>query len=114
MITLLGSLAVLVTLGIPIAFALGLSALLYFVVYQPGLLLVVPQRVYSGMDSELMIALPLFMFMGALMNQGGLTARLIDFSTLFLVEDAPALFKQLIDFQIFVPYKIKFPFARLR
>ena len=84
MITLLGSLAVLVILGIPIAFALGLSALLYFVAYQPGLLLVVPQRVYSGMDSELMIALPLFMFMGALMNQGGLTARLIDFSTLFV------------------------------
>ncbi len=84
MITLLGSLAVLVVLGTPIAFALGLSALLYFVAYQPGLLLVVPQRVYSGMDTELMIALPLFMFMGALMNQGGLTARLVDFSMLFV------------------------------
>jgi tripartite ATP-independent transporter DctM subunit len=84
MIALLGSLAVLVVLGTPIAYALGLSALLYFVLYQPGLLLVVPQRVYSGMDTELMIALPLFMLMGAMMNQGGLTARLIDFSMLFV------------------------------
>jgi tripartite ATP-independent transporter DctM subunit len=49
MIALLGSLAVLVVLGTPVAYALGLSALLYFVLYQPGLLLVVPQRVFSGM-----------------------------------------------------------------
>ncbi|RPI08460.1 MAG: TRAP transporter large permease [Zetaproteobacteria bacterium] len=84
MIALLGSLAVLVVLGTPIAYALGLSALLYFVLYQPGLLLVVPQRVFSGMDTELMIALPLFVLMGAMMNQGGLTARLVDFSMLFV------------------------------
>jgi tripartite ATP-independent transporter DctM subunit len=84
MIALLGSLAVLVVLGTPIAYALGLSALLYFVLYQPGLLLVVPQRVYSGMDTELMIALPLFILMGAMMNQGGLTGRLVDFSMLFV------------------------------
>ena len=84
MIALLGSLAVLVVLGTPIAYALGLSALLYFLLYQPGLLLVVPQRVFSGMDTELMIALPLFMLMGAMMNQGGLTARLVDFSMLLV------------------------------
>jgi len=84
MITLLGSLAALVVLGTPVAYALGLSAFVYFVLYQPGLLLVLPQRVYSGMDTELMIALPLFMLMGAMMNQGGLTARLVDFSMLFV------------------------------
>lgn len=84
MIALLGSLAALVVLGTPVAYALGLSALLYFVLYQPALLLVLPQRVYSGMDTELMIALPLFMLMGAMMNQGGLTRRLIDFSMLFV------------------------------
>jgi tripartite ATP-independent transporter DctM subunit len=82
--TLLGSLAALVIVGIPIAYALGLSALLYFLLHHPELLLVVPQRVFSGMDTELMIALPLFMLMGAMMNQGGLTGRLIDFSMLFV------------------------------
>jgi tripartite ATP-independent transporter DctM subunit len=84
MLTLLASLAALVILGIPIAYALGLSALLYFVWHHPELMLVVPQRVFSGMDTELMIALPLFMLMGAMMNQGGLTGRLIDFSMLFV------------------------------
>jgi tripartite ATP-independent transporter DctM subunit len=84
MIVLLGSLAVFVILGTPVAYGLGLSALLYFLLYQPALLLVVPQRVFSGMDTELMIALPLFMLMGSMMNQGGLTRRLIDFSMLFV------------------------------
>jgi tripartite ATP-independent transporter DctM subunit len=84
MLTLLGSLAVLVIAGTPIAYALGLSALLYFVWHHPELMLVVPQRVFSGMDTELMIALPLFVLMGAMMNRGGLTGRLIDFSQLFV------------------------------
>jgi tripartite ATP-independent transporter DctM subunit len=84
MITLLGSLIVLVLLGTPVAYALGLSGLLYFILHHSELLLVVPQRVFSGMDSELMIALPLFVLMGAMMNQGGLTARLVDFSMLLV------------------------------
>jgi tripartite ATP-independent transporter DctM subunit len=84
MIALLGSLAVLTIMGVPVAYALGLSGLLYFLLHHPELMLVIPQRVYSGMDTELMIALPLFMLMGAMMNQGGLTGRLIDFSMLFV------------------------------
>jgi tripartite ATP-independent transporter DctM subunit len=84
MLLLLGSLAVFVVTGLPIAYALGLSALLYFVAHHPEIILVIPQRVYSGMDSELMIALPLFVLMGAMMNLGGLTARLIDFSLLLV------------------------------
>jgi tripartite ATP-independent transporter DctM subunit len=55
-----------------------------FVTYHPELILVIPQRVFSGMDSELMLALPLYVLMGAMMNQGGLTSRLIDFSLLLV------------------------------
>lgn len=84
MLILLGSLAVFVVTGLPIAYGLGLSAVLYFVTYHPELILVIPQRVYSGMDSELMLALPLYVLMGAMMNRGGLTARLIDFSLLLV------------------------------
>ena len=84
MLILLGGLAVFVVTGLPIAYALGLSAVLYFVTYHPELILVIPQRVFSGMDSELMLALPLYVLMGAMMNQGGLTSRLIDFSLLLV------------------------------
>ncbi|MCK4782912.1 MAG: TRAP transporter large permease [Desulfobacteraceae bacterium] len=84
MILLLGSLIGLLLLGIPIAYSLGLSGSLYFLIHRPELLSILPQRLFSGMDSYLMIALPLFVFMGLLMNQGGLTGRLIDFSMIFV------------------------------
>ncbi|BBI60949.1 hypothetical protein HSBAA_22550 [Vreelandella sulfidaeris] len=48
-------------------------------IMQPGLIGVLPQRVLSGMDLYTMIALPLFILMGLVMNASGITARLIDF-----------------------------------
>jgi tripartite ATP-independent transporter DctM subunit len=83
-VILLGSLIAFLVLGIPIAYSLGLSGSLYFIINRPELISILPQRVFSGMDSYLMIALPLFIFMGLLMNTGGLTARLIDFSMIFV------------------------------
>jgi tripartite ATP-independent transporter DctM subunit len=83
-VILLGSLIAFLVLGIPIAYSLGLSGSLYFIISRPELISILPQRVFSGMNSYLMIALPLFIFMGLLMNMGGLTARLIDFSMIFV------------------------------
>ncbi|MDC0065428.1 TRAP transporter large permease [Verrucomicrobia bacterium] len=71
-------------LGVPIAYSLGLSALCYFVVHEPGLMVVMPQRLMAGMDSYALIALPLFIFMGQLMNASGITRRLIDYCMLLV------------------------------
>ena len=84
MAILLISLGIFLLLGIPIAYSLGLSSFLYFVVYHPELLPILPQRLYAGMDSYAMIALPLFVLIGLLMNEGGITTRLIDFSLIFV------------------------------
>ena len=84
MTLLMGSLLLGLVIGLPIAYALGVSGALYFLAYHPELLSILPQRVYAGMDSYLMVALPLFVLMGLLMNQGGLTVRLIDFCMLFV------------------------------
>jgi len=85
MILLIVSLVVLLILGVPIAYSLGLSSFLYFFVHHPELISVIPQRFYAGMDAYLMIALPLFIAMGCLMNESGITRRLINFSLLFVV-----------------------------
>lgn len=82
MILLLASLAVCLVIGIPVAFSLGVSALTYFLVFRPELLSILPQRIFSGFNSEAMIALPLFILMGQLMNDSGITRRIIDFSNL--------------------------------
>ena len=84
MIVLIISLIVFLVLGIPIAYSLGLSGFCYFLVVHPDLLPVLPQRLFAGMNSYAMIALPLFVAMGLLMNAGGITTRLIDFSLLFV------------------------------
>ena len=84
MLILLASLLIFLVLGVPIAYSLGLSALCYFWLVHPELVSILPARLYAGMNSYAMIAMPLFIFMGLLMNSGGITARLIDFSLLFV------------------------------
>jgi len=84
MIILLSSLAVFLIIGIPIAYSLGLSAYMYFLFVHPELISILPPRFLAGMNLYAMIALPLFVLMGLLMNAGGITSRLIDFSMLFV------------------------------
>ena len=81
---LLASLVIFLVLGIPVAYSLGLSAFSYFVISHPELLQILPQRFLSGLNVYVLIALPLFILMGLLMNKSGITARLIDFSLLFV------------------------------
>lgn len=67
-------------LGVPIYAGLGISSILYLVFTNPSFLAMVPQRIFAGTDSFMMIALPLFILAGDLMNRGGITKRIIDFS----------------------------------
>lgn len=84
MLILLISLFVFLLMGVPIAYSLGLSGFLYFAVIHPELMQILPARLYAGMNTYAMIALPLFVFMGQVMNSGGITSRLINFSLLFV------------------------------
>lgn len=81
---LLLSLVILLVLGIPIAYAIGISSLLYFAVNHPELMQILPQRMFAGFNSYPLIALPLFILMGFLMNEAGITARLINFCLMFV------------------------------
>lgn len=82
MTLLLVALGICLVIGIPIAYSLGISGLAYFFVFRPELLTVLPQRLFAGFDNYSMIALPLFILMGQLMNDSGITNKIIDFSNL--------------------------------
>ena len=60
MLILLASLAVLLILGIPIAYAIGLSSLFFFALNHPDLVQILPQRMFAGFNSYTLMALPLF------------------------------------------------------
>ena len=78
MLLLICSLIIFLVIGVPVAYALGMSSLVYFLFANPDLIIVMPQRVLSGMNNYALIALPLFILMGQVMNSSGITARLID------------------------------------
>ena len=78
--TLLVSFAVLLLIGVPIAAAMALSSALAFLVNGSVPLLVVVQSIYSGMDSSLLLAVPLFILAGSLMEVGGITKRIVAFA----------------------------------
>lgn len=69
--------------GVPIAFSLGLVSL-GGVVLNDFPLLVVIQRMFTGADSIALIAIPLFMFAGELMFQGGMSGRIVNFADTLL------------------------------
>ncbi len=76
-----GVLVLLMFLGLPIAVSMGLTAVLSFLALGgPGLLTMVPQRMYSGTTSFTLLAIPFFILAGNLMNTGGITQRLVRFA----------------------------------
>ncbi|KAA9027008.1 TRAP transporter large permease [Niallia endozanthoxylica] len=79
------SFVILLFLGVPIAYVLGISSLLYILFSGDMLLLEsASHRVYSGIQNFGMLAIPLFIFVGEVMNSGGITKRLISFCQVIL------------------------------
>ena len=66
-------------IGLPVAVVLGLSSLCYLLV--TGIApVVMPQKMYAGMDVFILLSIPGFILAGNLMNQGGITERIIRFA----------------------------------
>ena len=74
-------LLVLILLNLPVAVAMGLTAVIFFVgLGQGSLLAMVPQRMYYGTTGFTLLAVPFFILAGNLMNTGGITTRIFDFA----------------------------------
>ncbi|KEF39016.1 TRAP transporter, DctM subunit [Schinkia azotoformans MEV2011] len=81
----IGIFIILLLLGIPISMVLGMITIVYFLlVGDPILLQSTPQRLYSGLENFGLLAVPLFMLAGELMNEGGITNRLVKFSKVLI------------------------------
>lgn len=81
-LVMFGSFFVLVFLGVPISFSIGLATLAAGTMMLPleTTLAVIGQKVATGLDSFSLLAIPFFIFAGVLMNRGGIAHRLINFS----------------------------------
>lgn len=81
----LGSFGGLLLIGVPIAMALGLAATLYLAISGNfGLMATFPQRMYNSVDQFVLLAVPLFLLAGNLMNFGGITERILRCANAFV------------------------------
>lgn len=77
--------AVLMFLGMPIVFVMTLSSLVYCVaVGKIALLMVVIEKMFRGMDSFVLLAIPMFIMCGEVMNRGGITTAIVRFADLLV------------------------------
>ena len=74
-------LAVLLVVGVPISYAIGISSLAAIVQVMPldVAVLTAAQRTFVGMSKFSLTAIPFFILAGNLMNMGGIAKRLVDF-----------------------------------
>ncbi|MEN8701772.1 TRAP transporter large permease [Bacillus infantis] len=73
------SFIILIFLGVPVAFSLGLSSLLYLILGDIPLN-IIPQKMFGGLNSFVLLCIPGFILAGNLMNAGGITDRIINFA----------------------------------
>lgn len=72
---------VLMLLGVPLAFVLGLTTI-GFVIMEGNftVLASMPSKMFNGLQNFGLVAIPMFVLLGEVMNRGGITDRLIEFS----------------------------------
>ncbi len=79
LLILFGALIILLVIGVPVAFSLGLASLATMV-YLDIPLVVAFQRMAAGMNVFALMAIPFFIYAGELMNQSGIAERLVKFA----------------------------------
>ncbi|WP_301109341.1 TRAP transporter large permease [Sporosarcina sp.] len=72
-------------IGIPISLVLAITSLSYLLLSNlTTLMSSAPQKMFSGIDNFGLLAIPLFMLAGELMNGGGITTRLVSFARVLI------------------------------
>jgi len=74
-----GMVALFVVMGVPIAFAFGLATMSYLALTTRTPLTIVVSRMDEGMSALILLSVPLFVFLGALIEMTGLARAMVDF-----------------------------------
>lgn len=78
---LIVSIAIFLILGVPIGIAFGLGLVLVSALFGTTTLIFIAQQMWTGMDSIPLVAIPMFIIAGAIMETGGLSKRLVNFAS---------------------------------
>ena len=82
LVILFGAFFILLLIGMPIVFAMGIASAALLVFTGDGIpLMVIPHQMVAGIDNFPLLAIPFFFLAGELMNAAGITQRLVAFAT---------------------------------
>lgn len=83
-LVLLAVFPILLVLGIPISVTIGISSVLSILTALPwdNAVFTASQRIFTGINSFSLLAIPFFVLAGIIMNNGGIAIRLVNFATL--------------------------------
>lgn len=68
-----------ILIGFPIAFSIGITTVIYILMTNPANITAIPIRMFSGINSFTLMALPLFMLAAEIMIRTGISSKLFDF-----------------------------------
>ncbi len=78
-IILFASMIVMLLLSVPVAYSIAISSIIALVTKDVNLM-IAAQKMITGVDSTLFVAIPMFTFAGYLMEAGGLSRKLVDWA----------------------------------
>ena len=71
-------------IGVPLAFVLGLTPLVAMMTQGETPLVLAAQRIFTGIDSPILMAVPFFILAGNIMSASGMTGRLLGFCNILV------------------------------
>ncbi|EPX85669.1 TRAP transporter large permease [Salipiger mucosus] len=81
MLVIASAFVLLLVLGVPVVFVLGASAVIALVTTTDVPVAIVSQRVFAGLNSFTLMAIPFFVFAGVVMDAGGISRRIVEFAS---------------------------------
>ena len=71
---------ILIYIGVPIAFVIGITSLIGISTVQGITIITMPMKMFNGLNSFVLVAVPLFILAANIMNKGEKSKKLIDLS----------------------------------
>ena len=78
-ILLFGMMLVMIFIGVPVAFSVGISAMTALAIEGIPMTQLIT-KMFGGVDSFTVLAIPFYILVGSVMNSGELTAKLVKFA----------------------------------
>lgn len=77
-------LIVLILVGVPVAYSMGFTAIVYIMAIDPSFLQVLPTRALTGVNSFILMSIPFFMLAAEIMVRTDISRKLFAFARLFV------------------------------